>query len=82
MGVHWGCQDLGDIVGIGETATLKLAQVSVENILAPTSLSAIIPSESSHHRGILLREHMARVSKVVWKVRKYYDRRQRLPSTY
>ena len=27
MGVHWGCQDLGDIVGIGETATLKLAQV-------------------------------------------------------
>ena len=27
MGVHWGCRDLGDIVGIGETATLKLAQV-------------------------------------------------------
>ena len=28
MGVHWGRRDLGDIVGIGETATLKLAQVS------------------------------------------------------
>ena len=28
--MHWGCRDLGDIVGIGETATLKLAQVSSE----------------------------------------------------
>ena len=28
MGAHWGCRNLGDIVGIGETATLKLAQVS------------------------------------------------------
>ena len=30
MGVHWGCRGLGDIVGIGETVTLKLAQVSSE----------------------------------------------------
>ena len=28
MGVHWGSRDLGDIVGIGATATLKPAQVS------------------------------------------------------
>ena len=30
MGVHWGCRDLGDIIGVGETATLKLAQMSSE----------------------------------------------------
>ena len=27
MGVHWGCRDLGDVVGIGANATLKPAQV-------------------------------------------------------
>ena len=30
MEVHWGCRGLGDIVGIGDTVTLKLAQVSSE----------------------------------------------------
>ena len=32
MGKHWGCRALSDVVGIGETATLKLAQVSMKSL--------------------------------------------------